>query len=343
MNELWIFGPVPPEPSGGVSTFVERLVRSGRVPVAGVIDPYAGRKNTIPATHITPAAPGTKERLRITAQLLRFRRSPLLINASRPRGAIALAPFLVARRAPTFLILHHGELRISGSFGPAALRLALSQYTRIGCLSEAQREFYLAHRVPPSRLRLIDPYFPPISESVDENAEPLATVLSWLREGEGPVVLSSGYAQEYYHHDWVLDAMEGGELPKGVRYLICCYGPATLLLKQLANRTIRIKNAEVAYGLGPNEFHYLLRRAHVYVRPTDIDSFGIAAWDAAAEGLKVVASNASRRPPHSFVHPVKDRGAFISCLRDALASREATVPPQLHQGAAESIANFLSQ
>lgn len=343
MNELWIYGPIPPQPSGGVSTFVGRLVRSGTIPIAGVVDPYLGRKSPIPAEHIKPDRPGAKERLRITFQLLKFRQSPLLINASRPLGALALAPFLTGRRAPTFLILHHGELKVSGYLARAVLRVALSRYTRIGCLSEAQQEFYLALGVRASQLVLIDPYIPPTGGCVEEGAEPLRSVLSWLRKTEGPVILSSGYAQEYYHHDWVLDAIEADRLRADARYLICCYGPVTPLLTQLAERASRMERVHIAYGLGPDEFHYILKRAHIYVRPSDIDSFGIAAWDAATEGLQVVASDASRRPPTSLVHPVNDRDGFLCCLRNALDPCGTPVHSTSRNETLESIASFLSR
>lgn len=330
MSKLWIYGAIPPEPAGGVSTFVERLTQSGNVPVAGVIDPYPGRKHVIPAEHVYPRHPGVMARLRVIVHLRKVRRYPLLVNVSRPRGVLALAPFLAGRRAPTFLILHHGNLQASGWLNRAALRMALSRYTRIGCLSETQRDFYLELGVAHSRLMLVDPYIAPVSKPVDPEASPLREVLAWLREGDGPLILSSGYAQDYYRHDWVLKAMESGNLPPDARYLICCYGPANPLLRELTGRASKLAQAYLAYGLDADQFHHMLLLADIYVRPTETDSFGIAVWDAAAAGLTIVASDACRRPPDALVHPVDNFGQFLECIQSALADRPDQITLRMH-------------
>lgn len=342
MKPLWIYGAIP-QPAGGVSTFVERLVASDAVPIEGVVDPYYGRKNPISALHIYPSRPDAVARGRALFALARLREHPLLINASQPRAALYLAPLLRRRRAPTFLVLHHGDLRApSNQTARHLMKKALDRYSRIGCLSQQQQDFYRSVGVPSAKLPLLNNYIPPKPAVVDPANGPLGPVMSWLRRTNGPVIVTSGYAQPYYRHEWLLDEMDSSGELDGARYLICCYGPETPLLKTLRSRADASKSAYLAYGLSAAEFDYVLDNANVYIRPTDIDSFGIAVWDAAGKGLAIVASDACRRPPGAFVHPRGDRKKFLASLLLALSSSSA-VPDEIEdEDQRISIQDFLN-
>jgi hypothetical protein len=336
MSGLWVLGAIPPEPAGGVSTFVERLVHSSAVHVEGVVDPYWGRKNSIEAKHIVAKGPGVLHRVGALRHLLRLRGHRLLINGSNPRAVLALAPFLVGRKTVTFLLLHHGDLRLAGGWvGRLLFRFAMRRYSYVACLSERQAMFYRSHGVDESKLVLVDSYLPAIQNGIAENSPLLEDVLSWLRSGVGKLVISSGYAEDFYHHGWLLDALRDTSDFVDLRYVVCCYGPETPVLDALRVQASGVKRARVIHGLTPAEFNFLLEQADVYVRPTDVDSFGIAAWDAAAKNLAIVASDVCRRPPGSFVHPQGDRQKFLKSVRSALDGDKG--PPQQRTGEARLV------
>ncbi|MEO5973499.1 MAG: glycosyltransferase [Sphingomicrobium sp.] len=331
---LWIYGAVPVEPLGGVSVFVERLIASGEVPVAGLIDPYFGRKNAIRVKHVTPTGLGLLARLKVLSHLFAVRTKPLLVNASAPRSLLQLAPFLAGRRAPTALLLHHGALDRDGSTSAverAVLRRVIARFDRIGCLSEGQYQFYRELGIGADKLILIDTFLPPV-HAVAEPGPELDAVLAWLDRSDGPLVVGSGYAMDYYRHEWALDALADGS-GQPFRFLLCCYGPTTRHLAELQDRIAAIPQAFLAFGLSPSAFDQMLRRADVYVRPSDIDSMGIAVRDAAAMGLRVVASQACARPAGTYLHRVGDKAEFAAALEQALGAAAAPAPAPAHERA----------
>lgn len=314
---LWVYGAIPPEPAGGVSTFVERLVYSPNLCVQGVVDPYYGKKYPIPVEHVVSANPGILGKILVLSKLFKLAGAKLLVNGSNPRSVIAMYPFLLFRRGATLLILHHGDLKLGG-IPDWLFRVAVRQYQAIGCLSEAQRDFYLSKGVASEKLTVINSYLPVVRRDLEGGAGPLADVLNWLDRGEGRVVLSSGAAREFYHHEWLLDEIVENGSFEGVRYLVCCYGPETSFLKKLQEKAALSERVMVVFGLSPVEFDQVLGMADLYIRPSDVDSFGIAAWDASAKGVIVVASDVCERPPGAAVHSVGDRGGFLSSLKGAL-------------------------
>jgi glycosyltransferase involved in cell wall biosynthesis len=195
-------------------------------------------------------------------------------------------------------------------------RLALG-YSAIACLSERQHSFYRRLGIPVDKLSLVDSYFPPHAVSVDESEHPLKEVLDWIESGSGKVIVASGYAKSYYNHDWVIDALENDPALQSARYLLCCYGPKTELLEELRQRLETSGNGRLVYGLTPAQFDHVLGKCDIYSRPTSVDSFGIALWDAAAKGLVVVASDVCARPPQALLHRTGDKEAFKSLLSEA--------------------------
>ena len=90
----WIYGTVP-EPVGGVSVFLMRLINSIEHAFEGLVDPYYARQKTkIPIKHICAKHNGMLERSRVTSHLIRLRHLPLFVNGSRPESILSIAPFV---------------------------------------------------------------------------------------------------------------------------------------------------------------------------------------------------------------------------------------------------------
>lgn len=346
---IWIYGSVPPEPNGGVCVFIERLIRSGSVPIDGLIDPYYGRKNPIGVTHIVPSKPGVWAKARTLGRIRALRDKPLMVNASTARAITRLFPFVRKRNAPTVLILHHGNLGDPAKMPAsrrALLRRLLCQYDRIGFLSEAQEAFYVGLGVTSPRLTAVDIYLPQARSSDDHVSALLRSVLDWINADHRPLAIGSGWANEYYHHDWPLEALSREGSP--FRYLVCCYGEKTAELERLRERFESTSDAMIVYGLSPSEFDFVLDHGNVYVRPFAVESFGIAVRDAGAKGLQIVASDACDRPA-GFIHRTGDKADFLDKLEEALScvaaghARTAKVAPSRGQGIADFLQEALLQ
>ncbi len=321
--KLWIWGTVP-DPVGGVAVFCQRLIESKLVPIAGLIDPYfAKRKDRIDIEHITPQRPGYLHRIKAISHLSKIHDRPLFINGSRPQSLLIFAPFLRGRTAPTCLLLHHGDLRGAylrlGPLRPIIAR-AMKRMGQILCLSTDQMNFYTEIGVAKSKLSLVNSH---ISAAASRKpvilSDQAQQALAWMKQSVGPVIIGSGYAQPFYHHDWPLDSIArqaGNDHP--ARYLLCCYGPQTEHLRALTAAFEKVENARLCFGLRPDEFSQLLAAADIYVRPTSIDSFGIAIHDAMGMGLRVIASDACERPNGAALHKSGDKEAFSALLLDLI-------------------------
>lgn len=336
-RKIWIFGTVP-EPVGGVAIFLQRLIASQRVPLGGLVDPYFGaQKISLTIPHWYPKKVGILYRIWTLMKLFRLRNQKLFINGSRPESILALFPFLLFRSAKKSLLLHHGELLRSienSRIKATMVKIILRGYDRIFCLSEKQRRFYIANGVDESRLILVNSYIGlpetcPDPKKIDGLAETNEDSLSqqareaiaWVSQAGAKVIIGSGYAHSFYNHAWVLDYLEQEShiTPDKLRYILCCYGPKTEYLRHLRKRFVS-PNVKLCFGLSPQEFNAVLSRSDIYVRPTSIDSFGIAIHDARALGLQVIASDACERPNDVLVHRTDDYDQFRELLKKCLDS-----------------------
>lgn len=319
---VWIYGPIPP-PHGGISTFIQRLLQGAPEIIGGIIDPYfSPEKIKIATRHIRPSGPGWAKKARTVCYLRSLRSAPILFNASTTKSVILLAPFLVKRKAPSALLLHHGRLKGAGSsnlIGRQILKHCLSQIDFLLYESESHLEFYENIGISKDKLIKVDYYLPP-SYRGDEARRLPDSLDQWLRTSDAPVIIGSGYARDYYHHDWPLDALVDKSGKTIARYALCCYGPESAHLDVLRSKFQHNPDAYLSFGLNPAQFDALLDRADIYVRPTSIDSFGIALHDAIGKGLRVIASKACARPPQTFLHDIDDKTRFLELTKMAILS-----------------------
>lgn len=338
---IWIFGTVP-EPVGGVSVFLQRLIQSGQVTIAGLLDPYFGSgKVTLAIPHWRPKKRGYFHRLLTMMKLFYLRDQKLFINGSRADSVLMLHPFLLFRSAEKSLLLHHGDLHRSiksSCIKSLLVKCVLRGYAQIFCLSENQRQFYISSGVDETRLILVNSYIgvsavQSASGMTDKSAQPdyenmsaqAREAIDWVSHTKSKVIIGSGYAEAFYNHEWVLDSLQqdNHSIFRDARYILCCYGPETEYLQHLRNRFSTVSNAKLCFGLLPEEFNAVLSRSSIYVRPTSIDSFGIAIHDALAWGLQVIASDACERPAGTLVHKSGNSVQFTELLAKCLSPSDA--------------------
>jgi glycosyltransferase involved in cell wall biosynthesis len=311
-----------PEPIGGVTNFVYRLCHHFEGQIAVLYDLYPRDKKW------------KLERIRHEVRphgifatgiwIWRCREvlanSSVYFNFSRVRALLLVALLPKGRRSQWIVTLHHGEL--GSPHAPARLlqrlimRLVRSKIDRFGVIGKKQDEFYADSGIPAEARFAITPYLPyvdpPKASWLDNSV--LKEKLDKLK-GNGPLIVASGYATAIYRHDWVVEYLN--ETDGDISIAVCLYGPERAEMVSQLNETCRKPDRFALFeGLSPDEFHEVLKSAAIYVRPTAVDSFGIAVAEALALGKTVVASNACQRPAGAVIFDKSNKEKFFSALSE---------------------------
>jgi glycosyltransferase involved in cell wall biosynthesis len=313
-----------PEPIGGVTNFVYRLCHHFQGQIAILYDLYPGEpKWTL--EHV-PHEIRPRGLFATGMWIWRCRKvladSNVYFNFSRVRALLLLALLPKGLGSHWIVTLHHGEL---GSHRmPARLlqwtimRLVRSKIDRFGVIGKKQDEFYAENGISSDARFAITSYLPyvdpPKASRLDNSA--LKKRLEQLKRN-GALIVASGYATAIYRHDWVVEYLN--EMESDISVAICLYGPDRLEMVSQLNAVCRKPDRFVLFeGLSPDEFHEVLKAAAIYVRPTAVDSFGIAVAEALALGKPVVASNACQRPAGAVIVDKSDKKIFFDVLSKIL-------------------------
>ena len=102
--------------------------------------------------------------------------------------------------------------------------------------------------------------------------------------------------------------------------------PEVMTMLEIADK--ELSNFQILESMPENKFLYLLSIASLYVRPNDIDSFGIVCADAVLSGTPVVASNVCDRFPGVTLFEAGNYQDFANkvnqCLLEDLKSSSKT-------------------
>lgn len=221
----------------------------------------------------------------------------------------------------------------------------LASFDAIGWLNEAQARFYDGMGVDRGLLEQVDIHLPHAPSVPVEQDGRLRSTLAWMAGAAQPVAVGSGSGKAYYRNDWPIDALDRGGAAPGFSYVLCTYGSPndtrTALRRRMAGRT----DCLLVEGLDPAQFDAVLGACDLFLRPTEVESVGLSALDAAAKGKAVVASDAADRPASAYVHRSGDKQDFLARLDQAIADFGAGTVPRAKtagKGKAKDIAIFLA-
>lgn len=305
-----------PEPVGGVTTFLSRLLRANLNKVSVFVDLYPASNKKIPSEY---RGRMFASMTRIGAyfgllQCLFLYRGGFnyLFNFSRLRSLLL---FLVL---PKFsccrweLILHHGD--ITSGLHPLLARFILRRFDHVYAIGDGQMEFYRGFGVHDTRFSKISTYVPATLTSI--GVETGIEFLETVHQHFECLIVASGFPRALYRHDLALRLVE--QSPKCYLALFL-YGEG-----ELAEHYRRLDHPQVKVFWNESEdvFNYILSHSSLYVRPTVKDSFGIACADAISFGIPVVASAVCQRAEGVITFPVDDERAFFhithQCVQEIL-------------------------
>lgn len=292
-RELIIIGGIP-EPIGGVTTYLRRLLHRDSAQIKLLLDFYPGTKEPV-----REDCQGKVVQLGGKLALLKWlwaNRSAqvgheMFFNFSTPR-ALMLTLFAPKVKGTRWaLMLHHGNLEAGSGLRRRAIRWALSRFDEIKSLSEPQSAFYHATEVAPERIVAGSSYCEPADHIDDPDA---FEEFEQIKQCYAKVLVMSGFPKPLYNFELGIEAVAALDRDDCALCLFI-YGPGEL--------RDRLKALEAEYpwlyvfdGRSERYFNTFLRQCDLLMRLTATESFGISAWDADHWGRKILASDVCKRP-----------------------------------------------
>lgn len=306
VNKVAIVGGVP-DPIGGVTSFIKRVVAKERA-VRWLFDLYPSSNKRVPV-EFEGRFYCNKIKFLTVLRLWFFclvgRADVIHFNFSTPRSLILLLvlPKCNVRWA---LTLHHGYLDAEVDFW---VRWVLSRKVDFAlALNDRQSKWYV-NFIPENKVVHSSSYVLP------REAVPSLEVLSFLesvRSRFRHIFVCSGYPTSIYNHLLAIQLMQG----RNDSVLLCClYGEGSLL-DEIKIRAQEAGNVIILEFLEEGDFNYLLSRSDMYLRLNTEDSFGIAVADAVNFGVKVVATDVCARYPGACLVSVDENVISLSSVID---------------------------
>lgn len=325
-DRVCLVGPLPP-PYGGVSEHIYRLASATSQFISEIIDLYPVTvhklrpENSAASVSVAPRSRWFRP-VWFLLQLGRSNCSVFHFHFSLPR-ALLLLTLARKRQGKTWILtLHNGDLGIGAHYGNFLLKKLIHaqvvRFDRIVCLSSAQERFYLKIGVPQSRLVRLPSYLPPPGRSESL----LVPSFDELRKRNRVVVLASGYPEHFYNFDQLLDYGESRKLVRGsgVGFAIAVYGNGDWSWINTLKKIACERGLEVIFleNLDRDAFASVIENTDIYVRPTLMDSYGIAVADAINCGAIAIASDICERYEGCRIFPTGNANKFFSLLDAAI-------------------------
>lgn len=294
-KETIIIGGIP-NPIGGVTTFLSRLIKAYSQYVVMLLDLYPSEDKRIPKNfsgHYKLAKNKIIAIFLVFLAQLKYRNKDFFFNFSSGNSLVFFI-FLPRINNQWSLMLHHGHL--TSRLPKFLLKFILNKFDTIYTLSDRQADFYKSIN-PKYSLVSENSYVPASFIDIDESEK---LPLNIVKESKFKVVIGSGFPRPLYQHHLLIELINKNK--KAFLFLFL-YGDGELKHELLNLNHPRIK---VFIDKEEDIFNYYLSEADLYIRPTLEDSFGIACADAIEFGVPVIASNVCSRYKNVIVYPVEN-------------------------------------
>ena len=322
-GRVLIVGPLPP-PIGGVSSHIAGLANllvSNSLNCT-VIDSYPAKGDKIKIEGITHTTCGGHFRyLKVISVLCRTnkRKNEVIhFHFSSIIGKILPLSLLLPKfKRKFFLTVHHGNqtqiFNESNWLLKLLAKLVLGRMDMVFALSQAQLEFFLSIGIPQKKILL---WRVPALLPIVSNEELLPKSIHNLHpvENGGPlsILLTSGYSNEHYQFEDCLKLLNKASALFPCCLIVCFYGISQnkKYEEQLRNKLSQYSNVFIVEALPPSGFHALLSRASIYLRPSKVDSYGLAITEALNLDIPCVASDICERDDRCITYPLGDYEKF---------------------------------
>jgi len=302
MNTVLIIGVYPP-PFGGISVHIQRFYafcNENKIKVR-ILSQSSGNgdKNLLKVSGILPI-----KYLRMFRLIVRSEENVIHFHVSTPglKKLILLGwpGILFLRRRILVLTIHGGKFKLTNSKNNlivVVLKKILQRFDYIICLNKNQQEnLYSELILPKSRLPIIPSFIPEKKANYQVSGE-IKQFFYKIKKEYKYIVTATGYAEEIYGYDLLIDAVEQIKEFSVAVILIFYTGEDKKYLDILLKR---INNTSFCYQLSnirSDEMMYSVKMSDILVRPNYIDSYGMIIGDAIHLGIPSLASDVCDRYP----------------------------------------------
>ena len=320
--EITFVGALPP-PVGGVTIFLHRLTKvlSSDMDIT-VLDlrNVEGKKPLSAGHQISPFRSRLLSLFWLQWKLFAMRPKVLHFHFSDTLGLI-LSVFLRTGNARTALTLHHGVTSLPRSRERLLRLFAATIRSRIDVmhvLNSDQKKLF-------SELVGFDAdaiFLCPTHVSAKEGGTPASKEVVDLISRYERFILTSGVGNRLNRADLILDYW--AKRPSDdIQLVVSVYGDTdSTYLAELQGKAESIPTAILIGPMAELDFNALLGAAELYVRPAEVDSFGIVVTDALTFGTPVLASDVCDRPKEAMLFDISDPTELAAKLDALLASPE---------------------
>jgi len=315
-----------PRPSGGVTVFLGRLVNQiGSEVDFHVLDIHAGEKEPTLAKSLK-VAPRHRllKQLWLVWHICLFRGEIVHFNYSRCHALVALAllPKLGRR---FFVTLHNGsQMPIYDAMGKMVRQLVAKGASKIDCAFSLCNDHAILYkklglkesRIVHTKSQIAAPNT--VAAFIDERH-------TRLRERNQYIVVSSGHVDRSYNFEFLVRFVNEHHDCAGLLFF---YGDNMDkgYLNELQRQMTDPDRFAIYYHQTEAVFLAALASANAYLRPTRVDSWGIAVADAIALGTPAIASHICERAAGAILCDPNDFIKFQDLVKIAIKSK--TLQPQ---------------
>lgn len=306
-----------PRPSGGVTVFLGRLVNHiGNDVDFHVLDIHAGEKEPTLAKTLKIAP-----RHRLLKQLwsvwhiCAFRGDIVHFNYSGCHALVALA-LLPKLGRKFFLTLHNGSQQsIHQALGAVAQRLVQKGASKIDCAFSLCNDHAALYR----QLGINDAR---IVHTKSQIAAPnIASAFvdkrhAGLRERHRHLVVSSGHVSRSYNFEYLIRFVNEHPDCAGLLFFYGEHMDKTYLA-ELRQQMVDPERFAIYFHQTEAVFLAALATTNAYLRPTYVDSWGIAVADAISLGIPAIASDVCERAPGAKIIDSASYAAFAVAVESS--------------------------
>ncbi|MFL1612658.1 glycosyltransferase [Acinetobacter baumannii] len=283
-KETIIIGGIP-NPIGGVTTFLSRLIKAYSQYIVMLLDLYPSEDKRIPKNfsgHYKLAKNKIIAIFLVFLAQLKYRNKNFFFNFSSGNSLVFFI-FLPKINNEWSLMLHHGHL--TSRLPKFLLKFILNKFDTIYTLSARQADFYKSIN-PQYSLISESSYVPASLVDIDESEK---LPLNIVTDSKLKVVVGSGFPRALYQHHLLIELINKNQ---NAYLFLFLYGEG-----ELKHQLLNLNHPRIKVFIDKEEdiFNYYLSNADLYVRPTLEDSFGIACADAIEFGVPVIASDVCKR------------------------------------------------
>jgi hypothetical protein len=307
-----------PSPYGGVTVFLSRLIDrlSGDIDFH-VLDSNPGLKvKSLAITHKIGPKNFIFKSLWLLKNIFYFKGDIIHLNFSLP-DKILILNLIARRKRKIFLTLHNGSLlevyERLGTIRRLLIRLGASKVDKFFVLSPSQEIFYRLIGVSNLKIVRTKSQIPITSISrqyIDDQHRLFCAKFD-------KIVISSGYVNRSYNFEFVIKFVNDMSNVGGILFF---YGTPvdTIYLYDLKNLISRPDSILIYFNQDEKSFLSAIYNSDAYLRPTFVDSWGIAVADAISLGIPAIASNICERAFGARLCDPNDYNSFFMLTAEAI-------------------------